>query len=257
MSIAVKALKPLLFVQWKPNRDLAAVAVSWLLVTGTLYLANIVIGPQVGGGLVYFGLYAVIAATLFGIGIPLYWLVAVRKLPLENLGITGQRLGISLLIQLVLGVMLYTMTLARVDFPSASQLIPLVTLSLAIGFFEAIFWRGWVQLRLEEAFGLIPAILLGSVLYAAYHVGYGMPTGEIATLFVIGLIFAAVFRVTKSVFILWPLFQPMGQLFTLINDGLHLPLLASLGFVEVLILMLVLVWLARRYHRKHAAVAKA
>ena len=39
---------------------------------------------------------------------------------------------------------------------------------------------------------------------------------------------------------------------TFIKDGLELPLLASLGFVEVLIAMLVLVWLAGRYARKHA-----
>jgi hypothetical protein len=41
----------------------------------------------------------------------------------------------------------------------------------------------------------------------------------------------------------------MGQLVTLIKDQLTLPLLAGLGFIEVLILMLVLVWLASRYHR--------
>jgi hypothetical protein len=39
-------------------------------------------------------------------------------------------------------------------------------------------------------------------------------------------------------------------LVTLIKDGLELPLLASLGFVEVLIGMLVLVWLAGRYAKK-------
>jgi hypothetical protein len=44
----------------------------------------------------------------------------------------------------------------------------------------------------------------------------------------------------------------MGQLVTLIKDGLKLPLLASLGFVEVLIVMLVLVRLAGRYQKKHS-----
>jgi hypothetical protein len=43
----------------------------------------------------------------------------------------------------------------------------------------------------------------------------------------------------------------MGQLVTLIKDQLTLPLLAALGFAEVLILMLVLVWLAHRYYKKH------
>jgi membrane protein implicated in regulation of membrane protease activity len=69
--------------------------------------------------------------------------------------------------------------------------------------------------------------------------------------------FAVVFRCTKSILILWPVFQPMGQLVTLIKDQLTLPLLAALGFVEVLILMLVLVWLARRYQRKHQKQSEA
>ena len=71
-------------------------------------------------------------------------------------------------------------------------------------------------------------------------------------LFFIGIMFAVVFRLTKNIFILWPIFQPMGQLVTLIKDGLNLPLLASLGFFEVLIIMLVLVWLAARYQKKHS-----
>lgn len=41
------------------------------------------------------------------------------------------------------------------------------------------------MLRLEEAFGIIPAIVLGSASYAAYHIGYGMPTGEMVFLFFI------------------------------------------------------------------------
>jgi hypothetical protein len=71
-------------------------------------------------------------------------------------------------------------------------------------------------------------------------------------LFFIGIMFAVSFRLTKNIFILYPIFQPMGQLVTLVKDRLKLPLLASLGFIEVLIVMLVLVWLAGRYQKKHA-----
>jgi membrane protease YdiL (CAAX protease family) len=97
-------------------------------------------------------------------------------------------------------------------------------------------------MRLEESFGLLPGLLLGSVLYAAYHIGYGMTLNEMAFLFFIGLMYGACFRLTRSIFILWPVFQPSGQLVTLIRDGLKLPLLASLGFVEAFVLMIVLVW---------------
>ena len=79
----------------------------------------------------------------------------------------------------------------------------------------------------------------------------GMPASEMVFLFFIGVLFAVIFRLTKNVFILWPLFQPMGQLVTLIKDGLTLPLLSALGFIEVLILMFVLVWFAARRQKKY------
>lgn len=246
--------KQIFTFRWKLTWDLAVVALSWLLVVGSIYTANVIVGPDIGGGLPYFALYAVLAATLFGIGIPLYWMVVVRRRPLADLGLTFRWWGLSIALQLIFASLQFVGTLAQVQLPSFAELVPLIALALAIGFFEAVFWRGWVLLRLEEAFGIIPAILLGSVLYAAYHIGYAMPLDEMAFLFFVGIMFAVAFRLTKSVLVLWPAFQPMGQLVTLIKDGLSLPLISTLGFVEVLIAMLVLVWVAGRYYKKHRDV---
>ena len=245
-------LKQIFTVRWRPGRDLLAVAISWVLVTGSLWLATNVVGSTVLGGMGYFVLYAVVAATLFGIGIPLYWTVVVRRRPISDLGITTRLLGASLVLQVVFAALQFVPTLARAQLPPLAQFLPLVALSLAIGFFEAVFWRGWVQLRLEDAFGIIPGILLGALVYALYHVGYGMPLSEIGFLFLVGVMYAVIFRLTKNVFILWPLLQPMGQLVTLTKDGLTLPVMATLGFVEVLALMVLFIWLAHRYYRKHA-----
>jgi uncharacterized protein len=239
-------------VRWQPGRDLGAVLVSWILVVGALYTATVVVGAQAWGGMAYFILYAVLGAGIFGVGVPLYWTVVVRRCPLSDLGLTTRWLWLSLGLQIIFAGLQYAGTLAKGGLPTFERFVPLVALSLAIGFFEAVFWRGWVLLRLEAAFGLIPAILLGSALYAAYHIGYGMPLDEMVFLFFIGVMYSVLFRLTKNIFILWPVLQPMGQLVTLIKDGLELPLLASLGFVEVLIGMLVLVWLAGRYAQKNA-----
>lgn len=245
------SLRNIFRVWWKPTRDLGVVAISWLLVVAALYAATMIVTPEVYGGMAYFFLYAVLAATVFGIGIPLAWMVGVRHRPLSDLGITKRMLWQSLALQVVFALLLFGGTLANTSLPPTEQLIPLVAMTLAIGFFEAVFWRGWVQLRLEEAFGIVPGILLGALLYAFYHIGYGMTMNEIGFLFVIGVMFAVVFRLTKSIFILYPFFQPMGQLVTLINVGLTLPLAAALGFIEVLIVMVVLVWVAGRYYKRH------
>lgn len=251
MNTVLSSLKQVRLFRWNPNPDLLVVFLSWLFVTGTLYTATVIVTAQAGGGLPYFFLYAILAATFFGVGFPLVWMVVVRKRPVLDLGITTKYLGISIVLQLVFSLLQYLGTLANMELPAFEAFLPLLALSVAIGFFEAFFWRGWVLLRLEEAFGLVPAILIGSLLYALYHIGYGMPFSEIAFLFWIGVLYAVCFRITRNIFILWPIFQPMGQLVTLLRDGLPLPLIAALGFFEVLIVMLALVWGVNRYYRKH------
>jgi membrane protease YdiL (CAAX protease family) len=237
-------------VRWNPNKDLGMVFVSIMLVIAGLYTATNIVGTNTWGGIAYFILYAVLTALGFGVGIPIYWTVVVRKRPISSLGLTTNWLWLSLGLQLVFAVVQYFATLAKTGIPNLNIFFPLLVLSLTIGLFEAIFWRGWVLLRLEESFGFIPAILLGSVLYAAYHIGYGMSLNEMVFLFFIGLFYGSIFRLTKSVFLLWPLLQPMGQLVTLLKDGLELPILSSLGFAEVLIAMLVIIWLADKYSKK-------
>lgn len=236
--------------RWAPTRDLAALGASWVLVVAALYTATVIVGQEPAGGMAYFALYAVLGALLFGIGIPLYWTVVIRRRPVSELGLTTRWLGLSLVLQLIFGVIQFAGAFSGLEMAPSIQLLPLIALSLSIGFFEAVFWRGWVLLRLEDAIGLLPAIIVGSALYAAYHIGYAMPTDEMVFLFFIGVMYAVVFRLTKSLFILWPFFQPMGQLITLIRDGLSLPALASLGFLEVLAVMGVFVWLASRYAKK-------
>jgi uncharacterized protein len=252
MTTMTSTFNQVFSLRWRPSRDLAVVALSWILVVASLYTATIIVGARVWGGMAYFALYAVLGATLFGVGLPLYWMVVVRRRPLSDLGLTTRWLGASLILQLVFAALQFAGTLAKTQMPPFETLLPLVALALSIGFFEAVFWRGWVLLRLEESFGMIPAILLSSALYSAYHIGYGMPTSEMIFLFFIGILFAVVFRLTKNIFILWPLFQPMGQLITLIKDGLTLPVAASLGFIDALALMFFLIWLAVRYQKKHS-----
>jgi uncharacterized protein len=250
-STIARTFAQIFAVRFKPSLDLLAVAVSWLLVVGAFYTATNFVGPEAWGGMAYFALFALIGATLFGIGLPLYWIVGVRHRPLSDLGFTTRRLVPSIIIQLILAGPQYSLALAMTGLPASDQLLPLLALCLAIGFFEAVFWRGWVLLRLEEAFGMIPALLLGSLLYALSHIGYGIASSEMLFLFFVGLMFAVIFRITRNILILWPLLLPMNQLITLIKGGVLLPIAASLGFFEVFLIMLALVWLAQRFYKKY------
>lgn len=221
-------------LQWKPSWEIGFVLLSWLLVIGGLWMAFKIFTIQnVALNFITFG-----PITLFGLGVvvPSLWIIK-KGLSPKALGITMNKALTSIVLSIVFSVIQYSQTLANITLPSAEKFVPLVTMALSVGLFEAIFFRGWVQLRFEKAFGILPGIVLGSAIYALYHIGYGMEPNEIAILFIIGLIYASVFRLTKNLFIIWPFLTPMGGLFNNIKEGLTLPFEATYGFVLVLGLM--------------------
>jgi membrane protease YdiL (CAAX protease family) len=252
-STAREIFREVFAFRWRPSLDLLAVAGSWVLVVAGLYTATFLIGTKPLGGMGYFLTYAVLTALVFGFCFPVGWMLFFRKASPASLGITSRNIGVSIALQIALAAIQLFLMRKSIQLPGTETLVPLLALSLSIGLFESVFWRGWVQLRIQNAFGTIPGIVLGSVLYALYHVGYGMPWSEIGFLFFIGLMFAVIFRITSSVFILWPLFQPMGQLVTLVKDKLQLPLAASIGFLEVLAVMVVVVIVANKISRKRTS----
>ena len=132
--------------RWKPNLDTGVVVISWVLVTSSLYTATKIVTPAVGGGIPYFLIYAILTALILGIGVPLLWMVIYRKRPIKDLGITRDKLGTSLILQLIFSLVLYFTAFKGLELPAYEVLVPLVALALTIGFFEAVFWRGWVLL---------------------------------------------------------------------------------------------------------------
>jgi len=98
-------------------------------------------------------------------------------------------------------------------------------------------------------------VLAAATVYGAYHVGYGMGASEMVFLTGLGVVYATAFALTRSVVVLWPLLTPLGSLFAQWEGGdIELPWASIAGFADVLALMLVLLWLARRKIRRQAQV---
>ena len=235
--------------RWQPSAELALVVLTWIAVVAGLWTAFQGFTTQrVALNFITFG-----PISIFGLGVAVPILLIIRNgRSLKAVGITSSRAVLSIVLSLLFAVIQYTQTMAGVGLPALDRVIPLVTMALAVGLFEAIFFRGWIQLRLEAAFGAIPGICFGSLFYALYHVGHGMAPGEIAFLFVIGLIYAVVFRLTRNILILWPFLTPMGGLFSNIKDGLTLPFEATYGFLLVLGLMFAFILSVTVYMRRKA-----
>ena len=222
--------------------------VSYVLVVAGLVTAfQVFTTARVAANFITFG-----PVTLAGLGValPVLYTVLVRRRSVADLGLTTRQLLPSLALGLLLGWDTYRNTIGPLGMAWTRELVPLVAMALAVGLFEAIFFRGWLQLRFEEAFGLVPGLVLGAVCYSLYHVGYGMSGEEMLFLFGLGLSFGAFFRLTKNVFVLWPFYTPVGSIFTNLREGLTLPFEATYGFLLTIGLMMgVIVW-ASIYHTK-------
>lgn len=228
--------------RWAPDRDTLVALLSYALVLAALYTAfQVFTTEHVAANFITFG---PIALALLGIGIPVFYTKIVRDRPLADVGITARHLVPSLVLSIILGYDTYRNTLATMNVTWDRSLVPVVTMVLVVGLFEAVFFRGWLQLRFEEAFGLIPGLLLGALCYSFYHIGYGMEVQELGMLFFLGVTFGAMFRLTKSIFVLWPFYTPVGALFTNLSEGLTMPFEATYGFLLTLGLMALLITLA-------------
>jgi hypothetical protein len=90
-----------------------------------------------------------------------------------------------------------------------------------------------------------------AVLYAGYHVGYGMGVSEMWFLLGLGVLYAVVYRLTTNVLIVWPLLTPLGAFFNNVDAGdIELPWASLAGFADIAAVMAASLWLARRHIRR-------
>lgn len=192
------------------------------------------------------------AGMLLGVAGPVYYTVWRRGRPLSDLGLSRQQLPTAAALGLLLAAVQFALTLWGYPLPAPVDWVPLIFLALAVGLFEAVFFRGFLQTRLESSFGTTPGIGAAAALYALYHVAYGMAAGEMLFLFGLGVVYAIAYAMVRNLIILWPLLIPMGSFYNNLNSGnIVMPWAAILGFVDVLALMATVIWIAHRHQRHH------
>jgi len=239
--------------RWRPaasaDRELLVMAALYALVVVVLSVAFRGFGTDRMVGLfLSFGL-----ALVIGVAGPVYYTVWVQHRPLADLGLTWGDRRRSLLLALLFAGVQFSITLWGYDLPQPVDWVPLLFMALVVGVFESIFFRGYIQTRLQERWGDVPGVLAAAAAYGAYHVGYGMGSSEMLFLTGLGVVYATAFALTRSLVVLWPLLTPLGSVFAQLEAGdIELPWASIAGFADVLALMLVVLWLARRRIRRRA-----
>ena len=229
--------------------DLVAVGAAYLVVVALFSLAFRVFTTDstlwmflsFGGGM------------LLGVVGPVLYTVWYRRRPLASLGLTLRGWRGVVAPAIVFAGVQFAITLWGYDLPQPVDWVPLLCMALTVGMFESIFFRGFVQGRLEASFGIVPAVAGAAILYSLYHVAYGMGAAEMAFLFGLGIVYAVAFRVANNILVLWPLLTPLGSLYAQLESGElagQLPWAAIMGFADVIGLMVAVIWWAHRHERR-------
>jgi CAAX protease family protein len=232
-------------------RDLLAIGLLYLAVVALMRLAFVgFTQDHVAGLFLSFG-----SALVLGVAGPVIYTVWIAGRSLADLGLRRDDLPRVAGLALLFGGVQYALTLWGYDFPAAGDWVPLLCMALVVGVFESVFFRGFVQGSLEAQFGSPVAIAVAAVLYGGYHVGYGMGGEEILFLTGLGVVYAAAFALARNLLVLWPLLTPLGSFYANLDAGdIDLPWASIAGFVDVLIVMVVVGWLGyRKQRRTHPA----
>jgi membrane protease YdiL (CAAX protease family) len=229
--------------------DLAAIAVSYIGVVGLNALAFLVFSVENVTGL--FLCFA--ASLLLGTAGPLFYTGWVRGRPLRGLGLHRDNLRGTALLALAFAGVQFGLTLWGYDLPAAVNWVPLLCMSLVVGVFESVFFRGFIQNTLERQLGPRVGIGAAAALYGAYHVGYGMSGADLLFLTGLGVVYAVAFAIARNLLVLWPLLTPLGSFYANLNAGdIELPWVSIAGFADVVGLMVLAWWLTVRHERRSA-----
>lgn len=154
-----------------------------------------------------------------GFAVPWIYSLFVERSTPASMGLTRERLKLSLILNVVLGGFFLLLIISEGDL---SKIDPGVfgrgTFVLMIGgLFELFLYYCFIHLRLEKAFGIIPAIFLTSIIYVSWHTGTQLPleanpVEAVWKLFFVGVMYQSVFSITRNLLTIWPFFFAGGVL---------------------------------------------
>lgn len=201
-------LKNRRWLRWEPTRDTGVAAVTVVVMLGAFFTLN----HLPSGGVLNSG-YELVMFSLVVI-FPVWWLVWRQGRPWSELGITKKHWMSSLVIGLAI-FLFFLLGLWKQYGDKGIDLYAMLAFNL-VGLWEPFFVYGWLQLRFDRAFGIVPGILLAGLCIGIYHIG-SFPAAAVLSFVVLGCIFAALFRLTSSLLILWPLVWGASSSFSLLS----------------------------------------
>ena len=226
---------------YSPENDTWLAFLSLMAMT-LIYFSNANFGYD--HPVIFFVGFIFIGHILLNTFLPAYVVIFKRKEGLSGLGIGRKNLIRSLLLSGCLSVLLYPSLTATLNNFEGEPL-PNVFYN-AIALWEPLFVFGWLQLRFERAFGIVPAIILAALGFMTYHIG-SFPLEGLISLFFSGLFFAIVFSCVRNLIILIPLTWASASTIGTIEGGFILDWMTVAIYGVVLLIQILILFI---FHRK-------
>jgi membrane protease YdiL (CAAX protease family) len=222
-----------LALRWAPDRHTWA-AVGTCLAVAAVSASILLVEPgsTAARALHFLGIYA-----LLGCAVPWAYTLFVERGSARDLGLRRDRWPVALALNVGMGVVLGLGIVfgADVSAVSARDLAAASFTLLVGGLFELYLYYGFTHLRLDRAFGPIPAIVGTAALYSLWHIGTELPLHDnpwrgLGFLFVVGVLYQSVFSLTRNLLSIWPFFFLTGVLTDFLRLGLPERVTRDLGW---------------------------
>jgi hypothetical protein len=117
---------------------------------------------------------------------------------------------------------------------------------MIVGFFEILFFYEFLRRNFEKAFGTIPSIILAAFFYSFHHIGF---QPELIKLFLVGIFFASVSRLTNNILVIYPFFWGVGGIWDILVEHHKSSKIMEFAWIKysmiraLLILVLIIIFL--------------
>jgi len=246
--------------RWQPMRHTWAAVGTGLLAFA--FSASLLLFKEgsVVTRVIHYGLIYIVCGFVIPWG---YTLLIERDTP-AAMGLKRERWVLSLILSLVAAglfvpILIFQGNLGGIGWGQVAKAS--FVLTGAGGLFELYLYYGFIHLRLEKAFGTIPAILVTAAIYMLWHAGTQLPmepdpVDAVWKLFLVGVMSQSLFSITRNLLTIWPFFHAIGVMLDFaVNleavDQVVGDLPWAIGAVAVMVATgVVLTWIVQRQSRR-------
>lgn len=248
-------IKDILKLRWKLTKDTAIAFILGSLVIISSIVLLLFAADTIANRIGFFIVRDIIMVFVLGYAFPLYYTKIIKNEAFSELGIKKENWLPSIILNVVFAIFLLFQFIflsdEEVEILLSSKAIGPIFYLMVMGIFEIIFFYGFLRQKFEDAFGIIPGIVLAALFYSFHHIGF---QPEFFKLFFVGIMYASVFRITKNALAIYPFFWGIGATWDVLVSFGAMEQLADAwikAYIVFGLMIIFMIYLIRKVKKEH------